>query len=331
MFELAVKNPKKFYELDPNEVMQALDAAGFSPTGEYMQLNSFENRVFDLRLEPGTSSEELRDRVIAKFYRPGRWSKEAILEEHQFLLELKQAGLPTVAPLQQKNGSTLSEYHGMFVGLFPKFFGRMPEELFIEDYHAIGRSLAQLHNVGARQSAKHRPYLNTDTAGWPALDFLEDWVSPEVWQRYEEAATEIFEYLESAIDENEFIRIHGDCHRGNLLHSDAAGEKPVFFFVDFDDFCMGPPAQDFWMLFTGGEDSKVEQEEILSGYEELREFDFRQTRLFEPLRGLRIVRYAAWIASRWQDPTFPQLFPQFKDFNYWAEETEALEKIAWGL
>ncbi len=343
----------QFYQLTPEVVMQGIEQWGLKPTGQYTQLNSYENRVFDIVLEP-QSREDLGDRVIAKFYRPQRWSQEAILEEHDFLQELQQAGIPAVAPLKTR-GKSLSLVAGLWLTLFPKTLGRIPQELSNQDLHRIGRRLAQIHNVGEQRPALHRPHLTPEDLGWPALDRLSQWVAPEVWSRYEKAAEEILAFLEEALEPEKFIRIHGDCHKGNLLQQDrrwdlteaekfgeALGSDQMgrqFFFVDFDDFCMGPVVQDFWMLFAASgsqgeqdkEDLRREQESLLAGYTELRDFRTSDLELIPGLRGLRIIHYAGWIARRWQDPSFPRLFPQFRDYSYWAEETEALERIAWGL
>lgn len=317
-----------FYTLDPEKVLRAAENAGFFPTGEFTQLNSYENRVFDIRLEisPGFSNHNRN--VIAKFYRPQRWSKLAILEEHEFLLSLKQEGIPAVAPLIQSHDSTLSEIDGMYIAFFPKVLGRMPQEFLQDDLLKVGRLMARVHNVGARKSAPHRPSLDSSYyGGWDTLDFLESWIAPEVKARYIEAAEDILYTIDDLFDPKEFIRIHGDCHKGNLLNN---GQE--FFLVDFDDFLNGPVIQDFWMLLSGDED-KIEDEkhQIIDGYEELREFPHHQWAWIPLLRGLRIISYAGWIAKRWQDPSFPRLFPEFNTFSYWAEEVEALEKIAWSV
>jgi len=315
-----------FYRLDPALVLAATEEAGYRPTGEFTQLNSYENRVFDIRLEKGTSEQE---RVIAKFYRPGRWPLAALQEEHDFLFDLQKEGIPVIAPLIQKNKRSLSEISGMHVAFFPKFMGRMPEEFMENDLYQVGRRLAQIHNVGARKDFHHRAVLGeAPYSSWDNLDLLSKWVAPEVWHRYEKAAITIIEEFEDLMDPNDFIRIHGDCHRGNLLAQLLPGNKREFSFVDFDDSSMGPEVQDFWMLFSGSEDT-AEQEMILSGYEELREFPKMQWDWVPLLRGLRIFSYSAWIARRWSDPSFPRLFPNFETYTFWAEETEALEKVAW--
>lgn len=309
-------------------MLAATEEAGYRATGEFTQLNSYENRVFDIRLEKGINPHE---RVIAKFYRPGRWPKEALLEEHEFLFDLQKEGVPVVAPLLQKNGESLSSISGMHVAFFPKFLGRMPEEFLERDLSQVGRRLAQIHNIGARKRFKNRAVLGEmPYSSWDNLELLSHWVRPEMWPRYEAAAISIVETFESALNPESFLRIHGDCHRGNLLAKLLPGNQREFFFVDFDDCAMGPEVQDFWMLLSGS-DQNEEQDLILSGYEELREFPEEQWQWIPLLRGLRIFSYSAWIARRWTDPSFPKLFPEFESYTFWAEETEALERIAWNL
>jgi Ser/Thr protein kinase RdoA (MazF antagonist) len=222
----------------------------------------------------------------------------------------------------------------MFIAFFPKFSGRMPEEFLQNDLFQVGRRLAQIHNVGARQKFKHRAVLSeAPFSCWDNLELLSQWVAPEVWGRYEAAAIQIIERIENEMDSSRFIRIHGDCHRGNLLAKPLPGGVSEFFFVDFDDCAMGPEVQDFWMLMAGeeGSEQKLEQEKIMAGYQELREFPAEQWEWVPLLRGLRIFSYSAWIARRWTDPSFPKLFPTFESYTFWAEETEAIEKIAWSL
>ncbi len=310
-----------FYNLDPDSVLKSTEAAGYEPTGEFTQLNSYENRVFDIRLENG-------DAVIAKYYRPNRWSKESVLEEHEFLLDLKNEGIHAVAPLTQANGQTLSQFEGMNLAFFPKIRGRMPQEFINDELTRVGRLMARVHNVGAQKDALNRPILDSSYyGGWQTLNFLQSWIAPEVRNRYNEAAELILDCIDGYFDPNDFIRIHGDCHKGNLLNN---GQE--FFLVDFDDFLIGPVIQDFWMLLSGDEDQVSDERDlIIRGYEELREFPDNQWKWIPLLRGLRIISYAGWIAKRWEDPSFPRLFPEFNSYTYWAEEVEALEKIAWKI
>jgi Ser/Thr protein kinase RdoA (MazF antagonist) len=188
--------------------------------------------------------------------------------------------------------------------------------------------MAQVHNIGARKKAPNRPVLDTSYyGGWETLDNLQDWVTPELRGRYNAAAEDILYAIDDNFDPSEFIRIHGDCHKGNLLNNGTQ-----FFLVDFDDFVNGPVVQDFWMLLSGDQETFGEEKDlIISGYEELREFPDHQWSWIPMLRGLRIISYAGWIAKRWVDPSFPRIFPEFNTYRYWAEEVEALEKIAWSI
>jgi Ser/Thr protein kinase RdoA (MazF antagonist) len=321
---------KKFYELTPDDMIHSVELAGFPLTGSFLQLNSYENRVFDFHLESEKLTEfheGLKERVIAKFYRPGRWSQECILEEHEFLQDLKDAGVPVIAPLKLNNDSTILESEGLFLSVFPKGWGRLPQELYEEDLKTIGRALAHVHNVGEQKIAKHRPILTAEKYGDVALNILDPWIPMSVKDRYFNAGDKILDVLDDLIDPNDFIRIHGDCHKGNILELEGK-KKKLFFFMDFDDFCMGPVAQDFWMLFSDESEKEKELGAILEGYEELRHFPKHQLALFEPLRALRVMHYSSWIGKRYDDPMFQQTFPHFKEEAYWFEEVVELERIA---
>lgn len=317
-------NPQDlFFQLTPDFVLNAVEKCGWATTGEYLQLNSYENRVYSLRVEDPPGQQ-----VIAKFYRPARWTKTAILEEHAFLEELHAAGVSVIAPLKQKDGTTLSDHNGLWGTVFPKARGRIPQEFSNEELQQLGRVIARLHNVGGLRKSKDRPILDVEHYGLPALKVIEPLIAPLVRDRYLDAAYSIFEWLDDVLDPRDFQRIHGDCHRGNVLQTDDPGKPKEFFLIDFDDFCMGPVVQDFWMLFRRDEENfNDEIDAFLSGYTELREFDEEQLLLMEPLRGLRIIHYAAWIARRWHDPSFPKIFPDFASDAYWFEELKALESI----
>ncbi len=318
-----------FYDLTPDEVMHALETAGFSPTGQFIQLNSYENRVFDVYLEQGSSEAS---RVIVKFYRPGRWSEPSILEEHQFIDDLAQAGLPVIAPQRLKNGRTvMSSPQSIWFAAFPRALARMVDEFQMPDFYRLGRTLARMHNVGGTHPAPHRPVLSVETYGDHSLKFLQNWIHPDLKKRYSESAQLILDKLRAPLGSAKKYRIHGDCHRGNILKTDHKDRPSEFFFVDFDDCCTGPAVQDFWMLLSEPENSPVgadELQSILNGYKELRHFDDRELLLIPGLRGLRIIHYSAWVAHRWEDPSFPNLFPQFLEFDHWLSETRALEELA---
>ena len=212
--------------------------------------------------------------------------------------------------------------------MFPKVMGRLPTEVSLNDLTRLGRVFARLHNVGSQAEAQHRPTLdNNYYGGGRTLDDLERWIAPEVKSRYFEAADLVLDALDEELDGVQFLRIHGDCHRGNVLDD----EKSLFL-IDFDDFINGPAVSDLWMLLSWDPETiNAEKDSFLKGYEELREWNDDEWSLVGPLRGMRIIMYAGWIAARWDDPTFRRLFPQFETYQYWAEDVEALERIAWSL
>ncbi len=314
-----------FARLTPDLVFSVAESLGFEVTGELFQLNSFENRVFDLRLEPETS--EL-DNLILKFYRPNRWTRDAILEEHQFLFELDEAEVPVVLPLRDQHGESLLQADRYFVGVFPKIRARMPDELPPPELQRVGALLARLHMVSSRLQAQHRPTVGAHYyGGWETLELLTRWISPEVSERYIAAATGILEQIDEILPSGEFRRIHGDFHRGNILLG-----REALSVVDFDDFCNGPEVQDVWMLFAEDPSGSTEEwDAFLTGYESFREFPMEQIEWIPLLRALRVMGYAGWIANRWDEKSFQRLFPDFNTYRYWATETESLEKIAWSL
>lgn len=314
----------QFFALTPDRVLDAVEFGGRRATGYALALNSLENRVYEVELEDET-------RIVAKFYRPGRWSKQAILDEHAFLAELATAEIPVVPPLPRDDGATLGELavEGgvIYFAAFPKARGRAPEELDDDSLRQLGRLVARLHNVGAAQRAPARPRLDPTTYGAASLqlllgdDPLGGFVPPELRARFSAAGRGIVDACARAWPADD-IRIHGDCHLGNLL----AGSNG-FFFLDFDDFCHGPPVQDLWLLAPGRDDDAERQRALLvEGYEQMRRFDRKTLRLVEPLRALRILRYAAWIAQRWRDPAFQRAFPDWDEHKTWQREVGELEQ-----
>ena len=305
-----------FFSLTPDRVIDAVEKSGFSLTGHYMVLNSYENRVYDLMQENGSG-------IIAKFYRPGRWSAEQILEEHRFLLDLAEDEIPVCSPLTFNDGSTIHEIDGIFFAVWPKTGGRVPEELSDEEMRSIGRLIARIHNNGSAKNAVHRLRLTGETYGLNSLKFLSEnnFLPSSCVERYSAAVKVIVDIYDQLSGIIPFHRIHGDCHLGNLLKRDG-----YFFFLDFDDFLTGPAVQDIWMLLSSREgDYTKELETFLQGYREFRDFDSSWLKLIEPLRGLRYIYYAAWIARRWNDPAFPAIFPHFGTQAYWEKETSDLE------
>ncbi len=305
-----------FFSLTPDIMIQALEKSGLSPTGHCMALNSYENRVYDFKLEEG-------NHVVAKFYRPGRWTGEQILEEHSFLFELREYEIPVCAPIRFSNGETLHETEGIYYAIWPRTGGRVPDELSDEVIEMLGRLLARIHNMGAAKEAVHRIRLTGETYGREPLAFLlENNILPQHCRsRYEYAANEIVKIYEELSGDVPFHRIHGDCHLGNLLNGTEG-----WFFLDFDDFLTGPAVQDVWMLVPARDREGLRQREVfLEAYRIFRDFESSWLRLIEPLRALRYIRYAAWIARRWDDPAFPAAFPHFGTVEYWEKETADLE------
>ena len=307
------------YELlTPDCILDALESVEFKPTGSLLALNSYENRVYQVSLEDGSF-------VIAKFYRPHRWSNAAILEEHDFSNELVQQEIPIVAPLNI-NGQTLFEFDGFRFAVFPRQGGRTPELEQEETLIQLGRFLGRIHSVGATKPFTNRPKLTVQSFGVDSLNFLLDnnIVSPEVRANYQQAAEESLQLIsdryEAILPRN--IRLHGDCHPGNLLWRDDAPH-----FVDLDDCRMGPAVQDLWMLLSGTNDEmSIQFRLILEGYETFFEFDPSELALIESLRTLRILHYSAWLARRWDDPAFPQHFPWFNSPRYWEDQMLTLRE-----
>jgi Ser/Thr protein kinase RdoA (MazF antagonist) len=313
---------KDFYHLEPHLILDCVEKHGFIPTGEIQQLNSYENRVFDIRLE---NKENLRQNLIAKFYRPGRWNLETLMDEHQFEIELKNESLQVAAPYILKNNSTTDTVNGIHYTFFEKIRGRMIQEFLPNDFLKMGRWMAQLHNIGEAKWAEHRVTLGPSADHkWELLDQMYDHVAVEVRTKYFDAAEKIFQTLDEKLNDHKFLRIHGDLHRGNILESPEG-----FVVVDFDDFVNGPAIQDVWMMMPDQNfKDSVEFENLIKGYKDLRHFPHEQIELIPLLRGYRMISYAGWILNRWTDPSFPKLFPDFGNYTYWAEETEALTKIA---
>jgi Ser/Thr protein kinase RdoA (MazF antagonist) len=309
-----------FFGLTPNRVLDAVEVGGWRSTGRCLALNSLENRVYEVELEDGRS-------VVAKFYRPGRWSREAILEEHAFLAELAAAEVPAVPAMDLGTGTTLPEIDGIHYAAFPKVRGRSRDELSDESLRRLGRFLGRIHGVGAAREAHHRPRMGVDRWIHEPLRVLRegDFLPPGLASRYEDVALRIAEAAKRPLAAAPAQRVHGDLHVGNLLW--ASDESP--FFLDLDDLMVAPPAQDLWLLAPGDSDeARARRDRILEGYEIFREFDRDTLRLCEPLRALRIVYYSAWIARRWDDPSFPRAFPTFRHDGYWSKEYEELYRIA---
>ena len=325
--------PHPYASLTPDLVLDALASVGLYGDGRLMALGSYENRVNQVTLEDGS-------RVVAKFYRPGRWSQVQIAEEHAFALELAAAEVPVVAPLMLQ-GRSLHQHAGFGFAVSPWRGGRMPELDDFEVLEWLGRYLARIHNVGAQRPFEQRPRLDAQSFGQEPRDWLlSQQIIPldqqSAWHAACDEALELIAadaYPSSAtgqfvLKDANAIRLHGDCHPGNVLWTpvDDAGQGGPHF-VDLDDARMGPAVQDLWMLLSGDRRQRALQlSTLLDGYEQLRAFDRRELALIEPLRTLRLIHYSAWLARRWSDPIFPINFPWFGSSDYWRGQVGMLRE-----
>lgn len=313
-----------FADLTPDLVLNAIDAAGLAASGTLLALNSYENRVFQVGVDDGE-----RRFVVAKFYRPQRWSDEQILEEHAFTHELAEADVPAVPPLALAD-HTLHVHAEYRFALYPRRGGRAPN-LDDRDVRVwLGRFIGRLHAVGTGQRYVHRPALDLESFGEEPSRYVVEsgWVPLELADVYAGVAAQALDAVRRCYERAgavRTLRLHGDVHVGNVLWTDAGPH-----FVDFDDSRTGPAVQDLWMLLSGTrEERQAQLADLLLGYEEFAEFDRRELHLVEALRTLRLIHYAAWIARRWDDPAFPAAFPWFDSPRYWEQRVlELREQIA---
>ena len=304
-----------YFGLGPDLILNALDDVGWRTTGTLMPLNSFENRVYQI----GVYDEYKEYEVVAKFYRPGRWSHNQLVEEHSFTFELVDFELPVIAPIRQDQVSIFRVEQFQFA-VFEKKGGRAPN---LEDDAVlswIGRLIGRIHAVSATQPFEYRPTINAEQFGRTPVRFIieNEFVPVELREPYQGLVDLALSIIDTAFNQNQdcaFIRLLGDCHPGNILWME---DGPSF--VDLDDAVMGPAVQDLWMLLSGDRESMALQlRKVLMGYEQFMEFDYRQVSLIEPLRTLRIINYAGWLAQRWNDPAFKVAFPWFGSQRYWEE------------
>jgi Ser/Thr protein kinase RdoA (MazF antagonist) len=312
-----------FFSLTPDRVLDAVEIGGLRCTGRCLPLRAFENRVYEVELDD-------ERRLIVKFYRPGRWSRETILDEHAFLAELAAAEVPAVPPVDLGTGTTLPETpDGILYAAFPKRRGRTLDEGDDERLRQIGRLIGRMHAVGAARDAPHRPRLTVERYVREPLDVLlkGKFIPEPLAGRYRDVVLRIADAVAEPLARARAQRIHADLHWGNVIW---AADGPIL--LDFDDCEMGPPVQDVWLLARGNSpEAQAVREQIITGYELFREFDRSTLALCEPLRALRIIYMSAWIARRWDDPSFPAGFPAFRSDNYWMTEYEALFTIAESL
>jgi len=306
-----------FFRLSPARVLEAVEAGGFRPTGHCTALNALENRVYDVRVDEGRH-------LVVKFYRPARWSRAAILEEHRTLFALRDAEIPVCAPLRFEDGESLHEVESIHYAVWPRTGGRSPDELGDDEVAVLGRLLARIHSVADAQAIVERPPLDAESGALEPLRLLEErgFLPPTCAARYRRAVEAIAALYAEWSRGVPLHPIHADCHVGNLLRGEEG-----WFFLDFDDMRVGPAVQDVWMLLPGRDAFAARQRTLLvDAYRQFRDFDERWLRLVELLRAFRFVFYAAWIARRWQDPAFPDAFPHFGTADYWENETRDLEQ-----
>jgi Ser/Thr protein kinase RdoA (MazF antagonist) len=316
--------------LTPDVVLNALDSAGLTTSGSLLALNSYENRVFQAGIETADGSSGF---VVAKFYRPDRWSDAQILEEHAFVAELAAAEVPAVLP-QTLNGRTLNAYEGFRFTVFARRGGRAPLLDDPDVLEWIGRFLGRLHAVGRAHPFRARPVLDMASFGTEPRSFLLEhhWLPRELREVYAGVSHQALDGIALAFEragDVTRIRLHGDVHEGNVLWHDGLTDRGPHF-VDFDDARMGPAVQDLWMMLGADRAEQTQRlADLLAGYEDFAEFDRRELHLVEALRTLRLMHYAAWIARRWSDPAFPAAFPWFNTQRYWEERIlELREQIA---
>jgi len=317
-----------YQRLTPDAVIEAVESTGRHSDARILALNSYENRVYQVGLDEA-------EPVIAKFYRPNRWTVEQILEEHRFTQQLYDLEIPVVPPLvidADSSAPTLSHFDLFNFSIYPRQGGRAPELDNLDHLHQLGQFIGRIHVVGASFTFKHRISLSVQAFGHNSVAYLleNDFIPNDVRPAYESITAEVLTAIEQNSPEStEFdnISLHGDCHPGNILWRD---DRPHF--VDFDDAITGPAIQDLWMLLSGDYSNKqLQLSEIIEGYEVFRAFDLRELRLIEPLRAMRVLNYNAWLAKRWHDPAFPMSFPWFNTPRYWSEHILELKELLTSL
>jgi len=312
-------NPHPFQTLTPGFVMDAVEGRGFYCDCRVLALNSYENRVFQVGIEDDAP-------LVAKFYRPGRWSDAQIREEHEFCLELAGHELPVVAPWRDGSRESLFLHEGFRFALYPRQGGHAPEFDNLDNLCILGRVLGRIHGIGAVRSFEQRPVLDLAGFGRESVAFIGERCIPDEYRAsYEEVTRRLLDGIAEAFAEAgpvRYIRTHGDCHAGNILWR---AEAPHF--VDFDDARTAPAVQDLWMMLSGDQARRTAQlAALMEGYRDFRDFDHRELLLVESLRALRMLHYSAWLAARWDDPMFPRTFPWFNTVRYWGEHILALRE-----
>jgi Ser/Thr protein kinase RdoA (MazF antagonist) len=309
-----------FTELTPDTVLDAVDSMGYQTNGRLLALNSYENRVYQVGLED-------EQPLIAKFYRPERWTDAQILEEHEFTLELAAREIPVVAPIQHGDQQTLLQFNRFRFALYPRRGGHAPDLYMPEQRDWMGRFIGRIHAVGKVKPFSQRIAFSIEEFGTEASRYLleSDFIPPEYQSSYQTVTNTLLAMIEERFrmaGDFETLRLHGDCHAGNVLWTDQGPH-----FVDFDDSRQGPAVQDLWMLLSGDrQEMAIQLADLIEAYEEFQEFNLKELHLIEALRALRMIHYAAWLARRWDDPAFPASFTWFNTIRYWESHLQELNE-----
>ncbi|SFR52391.1 Ser/Thr protein kinase RdoA involved in Cpx stress response, MazF antagonist [Marinobacter daqiaonensis] len=319
--QIAANNSSHPYDaLTPDHILDAVEEEQFPVSGRLFALNSYENRVYQVGLDD-------QPPVIAKFYRPGRWSEAQIREEHRFSLELEEAGVPVVAPLRLPSGDTLGRHQAFLFALFHQRGGQAPDTSVTDTLYRLGQWLGQLHNVGGAGTFEHRPTMAILPGITDFSRYLTEngWIPADLRPAWDSLIPDLIDACARLIDqagELDNIRLHGDCHAGNILV-----REDRLLFVDLDDCRSGPAIQDLWLLLNGDDHERSLQfAELLEGYEMFRDFNRRERYLIEPLRCYRQLSHCAWLAQRWDDPAFPRFFPWFAQPRFWSDQVLSLRE-----
>jgi Ser/Thr protein kinase RdoA (MazF antagonist) len=322
--DISVEMKQDYSDLTPETILSAMEQLGYTVSGRMLALNSYENRVYRIDVEDGEA-------IISKFYRPQRWSNRAIKEEHCFALELAEQEIPVVAPMVI-DGESLFEHSGYRYSVYPLRGGRWPDLESADDLNWMGRFIARIHNVGRTSLFKDRNQIEINRMGNDSVLYLIEnrFIPDHLEVSYQTLVDDLLKEIHTAFDRcgnYQTIRLHGDCHRSNVLWTDDGPH-----FVDLDDCCNGPAIQDLWMLLSGDRSEMTQQLcDLLEGYEEFASFDHGELLLIEALRTLRMMHYAAWLARRWQDPAFPLAFPWFNSNQYWEQHVLELREQLYRL
>ena len=315
-------NTHPYDSLTPDMVIDAVESVGYLSDARLLALNSYENRVYQVGIEDETP-------LIAKFYRPERWTRAQIMEEHQYSLELQDAEISVVAPMVDKSGATLHEFGGFMFALFQRRGGYPPELDNLDNLFVLGRTLGRIHSVGRAAKFSERITISVErmlneTSAYLLENFIPDSLQPAYDSLTRDLKAQVSDIYQE-VQPDDLIRVHGDCHVGNILWRDDCAH-----FVDLDDCCMAPAVQDIWMFLSGERHRRqLQLAEVVEGYSEFCDFDPRQLRWVEALRTMRIVHYAAWLGRRWEDPAFPRSFTWFNTERYWGEHIlELREQLA---